>query len=49
WVADTDATAHMTPHREWFHQYQPYMVPVRLANGVTIKSAGVGTVIFMLK
>ncbi|KIJ30502.1 hypothetical protein M422DRAFT_187052, partial [Sphaerobolus stellatus SS14] len=27
----------------------PYMVPVRLANGVTIKSAGVGTVIFKPK
>ncbi|KIJ53779.1 hypothetical protein M422DRAFT_95700, partial [Sphaerobolus stellatus SS14] len=39
----------MTPHREWFHQYQPYIVPVQLANGVTIKSAGVGTVIFKPK
>ncbi|KIJ26303.1 hypothetical protein M422DRAFT_192391, partial [Sphaerobolus stellatus SS14] len=46
WVADTGASSHMTPHREWFHEYQHYVVPVRLANGVTIQSAGLGCVVF---
>ena len=39
----------MTPHRSWFHDYAPYIVPVRLANGVFIKSAGVGTIVFRPK
>lgn len=46
WNADTGATAHMTPHRHWFASYTPFVTPVRLANGVVIYSAGVGTVIF---
>jgi len=46
WVADSGATSHMTPHRVWFHDYKPYVVPIRLANGVIIRSEGVGTIIF---
>ena len=46
WVADSGATSHMTPHRTWFHDYKPYVVPIRLANGLIIKSEGIGTVIF---
>jgi hypothetical protein len=49
WVADSGATSHMTPHRSWFHEYTPYIVQVRLANGVFIKSAGVGTIVFKPK
>ncbi|KZV59522.1 hypothetical protein PENSPDRAFT_549510, partial [Peniophora sp. CONT] len=44
--ADTGATAHMTSHRHWFHTYEPFVTPVRLANGVVIYSAEVGFVLF---
>jgi hypothetical protein len=46
WTADTGASSHMTPHHHWFLSYQPYKVPVRLANGQMIYSAGVGTIRF---
>lgn len=46
WCADTGATSHMTPHRECFHSYEPYSVPIHVADGTTIKSAGIGTIMF---
>ena len=46
WNADTGATSHMTPHREWFKSYAPCNVPIRVANGQVIYAAGVGTVEF---
>src|ERR1700754_1380097 len=46
WCADTGATSHMTPHRHWFTEYQPYKVPVRLADGTVIYTAGVGSILF---
>lgn len=46
WLADTGATSHMTPHREWFWSYEPYVVPIRLANGTVVHSEGVGLVRF---
>ncbi|KZS97033.1 hypothetical protein SISNIDRAFT_398924, partial [Sistotremastrum niveocremeum HHB9708] len=36
----------MTPHRHWFHNYQPYVTPIRLADGSIVYSAGIGTVQF---
>ena len=35
----------MTPHRHWIRNYRPYRVPVELANGTVIYSAGMGTVV----
>jgi hypothetical protein len=46
WNADTGATSHMTPRREWFKSYAPSSVPIRVANGQVIYAAGVGTVEF---
>lgn len=46
WVADTGATAHMMPHREWFASYSPLRTPIHLADGNIVHSAGVGTVVF---
>ena len=46
WVVDTGATCHMTPHRHWFHHYEPKHIPVRLANNHIIYSVGIGTVCF---
>ncbi len=43
---DTGATAHMMPHRHWFHQYTPRKVPIRLADNSVVYSAGIGTVHF---
>ena len=28
WNADSGATAHMTPHKEWIRDMEPYRVPV---------------------
>ena len=46
WCADTGASSHMTPHREWFDEYQPHSVPVRVANGTVVRSTGIGSVRF---
>ena len=46
WNADTGATSHMTPHRHWFHTYKPHIVPIRLADGSIVSSAGIGSVRF---
>ncbi|KZV60004.1 hypothetical protein PENSPDRAFT_563362, partial [Peniophora sp. CONT] len=46
WNADTGPTAHMTPHRHWFHTYEPFLTHICLANGVVIYSAEVGSVVF---
>ena len=32
WNADTGATSHMTPHKNWIHNYRPYRVLVKLAD-----------------
>ena len=47
WNADTGATAHMTPHCHWVHNYTPKCVPVELADNKVIYSAGVGSVVFV--
>ena len=36
----------MTPHRHWFKEYKPFVVPIRLADGKVIHSAGIGSVLF---
>jgi transposase InsO family protein len=46
WTADTGASSHMTPHRHWFKSYQPVKIPIRLADGQIIYSAGMGSVQF---
>jgi len=46
WNADTGATSHMTPHRQWLLDYKPYVVPIRLADNTIVYSAGVGSVVF---
>ena len=46
WNADTGATSHMTPRREWFKSYTACSVPIRVANGQVVYAAGRGTVEF---
>src|SRR5712691_9853879 len=46
WNADTGATSHMTPRREWFKSYGPSNGAIRVANGQVVYAAGVGTVEF---
>src|SRR4051812_32522015 len=46
WNADTGATSHMTPHRHWIRNYQPFRVPIKLADKSVVYSAGMGTVVF---
>ena len=46
WNADTGATSHMTPRRDWFKSYGPSNVAIRVANGQVVYAAGVGTVEF---
>ncbi|MGH7240077.1 MAG: hypothetical protein ACREHG_08435, partial [Candidatus Saccharimonadales bacterium] len=46
WNTDTGASSHMTPHCHWFSSYIPHVVPVRLADGSAIHSAGLGSVEF---
>ena len=46
WIADTGATAYMTPHRHWLRDYEPYVTPIRCANSEVVYSVGRGTVVF---
>ena len=46
WNADTGASSHMTPHRHWLRNYKPCRVQVKLADGSSIYSEGVGSVLF---
>src|ERR1700694_3802540 len=47
WNADTGATSHMTPRRDWFKDYKPSQVLIRVANDQLVRAAGVGTVEFI--
>src|SRR5215469_14682222 len=47
WCADSGASSHMTPHRHWFAKYSPYVIPIELADGNIIHSAGIGSVTFI--
>ena len=46
WNADSGATAHMTPHKEWINDMEPCRVPVQLANNDVVWANGRGNVIF---
>jgi len=46
WTADTGATSHMTPHKHWLKNYQPFCVPIKLADNTIVYSEGVGNVVF---
>jgi len=45
WIIDSGASYHMTPRREWFVDYEPYVVSVNMANGNKVPSAGRGTIL----
>jgi hypothetical protein len=49
WNTDTGASSHMTPHRHWFRSYSPHVVPIHIADGSVIYSAGMGSVEFQPK
>jgi hypothetical protein len=46
WNADSGASSHMTPHRHWLRNYKPCRIEVKLADGSSIYSEGVGSVLF---
>jgi hypothetical protein len=46
WTADTGVTSHMTPHKHWLCNYQPFTIFICLANNTVIFSADVGSVVF---
>jgi len=46
WCADSGASSHMSPHRGWFVEYKVHVIPVELADGNILYSAGIGTVHF---
>jgi len=35
----------MTPRRDWFDDYEPYVVPIKMADGHEAQSAGRGTIL----
>jgi len=46
WNTDTGASSHMTPHRHWLRNYKPCHIEVKLADGSSIYSEGIGSVLF---
>ena len=46
WCADSGATSHMCSHRDWFEDYEPCALPIKVADGTIIHSAGIGSVSF---
>jgi hypothetical protein len=47
WNADTGATSHMTPRRDWFKDYRPSQVLICVANCDVVRAAGIGSVEFL--
>jgi len=45
WIVDSAASCHMTPYREWFVDYEPYIVPVNVANDYQVPSANHCTIL----
>jgi hypothetical protein len=33
WMVDSGASFHMTPHREWFYEYERYVSEIRIKRG----------------
>ena len=48
WNAESGATAYMTPHHHWIHNYIPKCIPVKLIDNKVVYSAEVGSVVFVL-
>lgn len=46
WNADSGATSHMTPWREWIRNMIPCKIPVKLADNKTVWAVGKGQVVF---
>jgi Pol polyprotein, beta-barrel domain len=44
WNTDTGATNHMTPRRDWLHNYEPHRTSIYLANNEIVYSVGRGDV-----
>ena len=47
WNADTGATSHMTPRRNWFKDYHPSQILIHVANHAVVRAAGIGLVEFL--
>jgi len=47
WNADTGATSHMSPRREWFKDYRPSQVLIRVANHEIVRAVGISSVEFL--
>jgi len=45
WIIDSGATCHMTPRREWFDDYEPYVVQIKMTDGHQAQSAGRSTIL----
>jgi hypothetical protein len=35
----------MTPHQQWFTDYKPHCIPIRVANNAVVYSEGIGAVV----
>ena len=46
WNADTVASSHMTPHHHWLRNYKLCCIEVKLADGSSIYSEGIDSVLF---
>ncbi|KAG8909153.1 hypothetical protein FRC01_007101, partial [Tulasnella sp. 417] len=46
WNADSGATSHMTPHKEWIRNMEPCHIPIHLANNQVVYATGKGKVVF---
>jgi transposase InsO family protein len=46
WNADTGATSHMTPHRNFLRNYTIFRTTIRLADNTVVYSEGVGDMLF---
>jgi hypothetical protein len=45
-VVDSGATCHMTPNRQWLHNFRPMKREVKLADGGSIWAKGAGDILF---
>jgi hypothetical protein len=48
WIADPGATSHMSTQRCWFKTFEPYVIPIRIANNAIVYSKGIGSIVMEL-
>jgi hypothetical protein len=48
WIADPGATSHMSTQCHWFKTFEPYVIPIHIANNAIVYSKGISSIVMEL-